>query len=201
MATSQPGESWAWTQLRDDIRGDLEDELFRRRRRSKRTRAGRQDRCSSFVLREKPLDPQDLRLRRARSRPRQDQRGPRHQEGHHRRPDEGQAQRREDQGPLRREGLLPRRGRAPRSSARTRTKSTSTSTIDEHAKVEVRYDQVPRQRAASPTPSSRRDGHAGGRLALVPHVVGHLSRRRLRSRPIVLYRVLLRPRLYQREAR
>ena len=73
--------------------------------------------------------------------------------------------------------------------------------VDEHAKVEVRQVQLPRQRAHHRRRAQVGDGHAGGRLAVVHHLVGHLPRGRVRSRPAPHHRVLLRPRLYQREAR
>ena len=73
--------------------------------------------------------------------------------------------------------------------------------VDEHAKVEIRQVTLPRQRAHHRRRAQVGDGHAGGRLAVVPHLVRHLPRGRVRSRSAAHHRVLLRPRLHQREAR
>jgi hypothetical protein len=63
----------------------------------------------TYVVREKRTIRKIYVAGNSGSRPRQDQRRPRSKEGHHLRPRQGQAQRREDPRPLRRKGLLPRR--------------------------------------------------------------------------------------------
>ena len=73
--------------------------------------------------------------------------------------------------------------------------------VDEHAKVEVRQVKFLGNEHITDAELQVGDGHAGGRLAVVHHLVGHLPRGRVRSRSAPHHRVLLRPRLHQREAR
>ena len=82
----------------------------------------------------------------------EDQRGPRPQEGADPRPREGQEERREDQGPLRREGLLPRRGRL-RDQARHRGRGRRLVPRRRARQGRGAAGQLRRQPAPSPTTS------------------------------------------------
>ena len=73
-------------------------------------------------------DQEDLRRRQRRGRAVEDQRGPRHQEGADPRPRQAEEERREDQGPLRREGLLHGGGDLRGQARHARPPSTSGST-------------------------------------------------------------------------
>ena len=55
--------------------------------------------------------------------------------------------------------------------------------VDEHAKVEVRQIRFLGNQHVTDAELKGGDGHAGGRLAVVPHLVGHLPRGRVRPRP------------------
>ena len=80
----------------DDVQVEVAEGKARQRRHLRAAREAR--------------DQEDLRRRQRRGRAVEDQRGPRHQEGADPRPRQAQEERREDQGSLRREGLLHGRG-------------------------------------------------------------------------------------------
>ena len=131
---------------------------------------------------------------------RQDQRGPRPQEGADPRPRQGEEERREDPRPLRREGLLPGRGdlRAASASTRTRSTSSSASTSTPRSRSGASASRQPgrhRRRAA------RRDADAGGRACSRSSPRRAPTARTPSSATSCCSGLLLRPRLHQREGR
>ena len=179
---------------------DLEDGLLRGRpgRGHRRAAAARPGRIV-FVLKEKPAIRKIYVAGQRRGRPRKINEVLDLKKDTDPRPVEGQEERREDQRPLRREGLLPRGGRlraqaqrAPRStsgSASTRTprsrsaRSTSSATTPSRRRA-ARRDRDPRGRAGSR--SSRSAG---------------TYREDAFERDLLLSGALLGPRLHQREGR
>ena len=147
----------------------------------------------------KAVGPQDPGKRQRRARPGQDQRGPRPQARRHPGRHQDQTEPREDPRPVRREGLLPGGGRV-RGKAGQRVGGRRLVRRRRALQGRDPRGLVHRQPAHPGQRPGRRHRHAARRRHVVPHRLRHLPGGAVRARPAHHHRLLLRPRLHQREA-